>query len=87
MSTSHHRRTSKPWIGTVAALTPDGAPKNNAAAPSAQLALEWVYGVKSDDTRQHVHIDARNRIVFPAAAGACVWGGGGGWVRVGEANK
>ncbi len=60
---------SKPWIGTVAALTPDGAPKNNASLPSAQLALEWVYGIKSDDTRQHVHIDARNRIVFPAAAG------------------
>jgi microtubule-associated protein-like 6 len=58
----------KPWVGTVAALTPDNAPKNNALAPDARLQLEWVYGLKSDETRQHVHLDSSNRIIFPAAA-------------------
>ena len=32
----------KPWVGTVANLTPDNAPRNNPDAPTARLELECV---------------------------------------------
>lgn len=57
---------SKPWMGQV--KEPDNAPANNPAKPDENYSLEYVYGYRSQDSRQNVYFNKEGNATYMTAA-------------------
>ena len=69
----------KPWVGSVVA--PTHPPKEDHTAPNADLELEWVYGYRSQGTRNNLRYNDRGDIVYHCDAVNVVMTKGGGGMQ------
>jgi microtubule-associated protein-like 6 len=56
----------KPWIGAV--KEPRSHPPANPSPPDVRFKLEYVYGYRSEDSRQNVFYNAKGEAVYMTAA-------------------
>ena len=47
----------KPWLGAI--KEPENHPKPNKKAPKVDLDIDWVYGYRSEESRQNCHFNSK----------------------------
>jgi WD40 repeat protein/Ca2+-binding EF-hand superfamily protein len=57
--------TNRPWKST--AVAPDAAPKENNAAPSESMNLQWVHGYRAQDARNNAFYNPYGEICYSSA--------------------
>lgn len=75
----------KPWLGAI--KEPENHPKPNKKAPKVDLEIDWVYGYRSEESRQNCLFNSKGQAVYPTAAMGIIYDYkemsqqffGGGW--------
>lgn len=54
-----------PWLGQI--VEPSNPPASSPYAPEKDLELEWVYGVRVQDSRNNIAVNTKGRVIYPCA--------------------
>lgn len=55
-----------PWKGAI--MEPENPPPLEYEIPTEDFEIEFVYGVRTEEVRKHVHFNSRGEVVYMTAA-------------------
>lgn len=63
----------KPWLGAIKEPENMKGKKHKKGAPKEDFQIDWVYGFRSEEVRQHCQFNCEGQAVYPTAAVGVVY--------------